>query len=307
VQPIPQTNSQCAGVTVPATTLAEVLARPDIWRGDALASAPKPGVSTGFPALDAELPGGGWPRGAVVELMLRQSRIGGVSGVGGIGELTLLMPALTGQFSSGNTGWTICIAPPLLPFASGWTSNAHALALQRLMIIRARGEDAAWACARALDTEGVGAVLAWLPNSRTATIRRLQLLAERSEALVFVFRPYACATQSSSAPLRLMLDGEPLNGVATPRSGVKGMQSLPAPTGKTASETTSATLAVHLLKRRGAGRTAPLYLNVPRPRRQSYTVPNFLADTLPVARRPVALPSVDSHVVAEPVISAISA
>ena len=260
-----------------ATTLAEVLARPDIWLGDALATAPRPGVSTGFAALDAELPGGGWPRGAVVELMSRHS---------GIGEMALLMPALAAQFSGNgveNSSWTICVAPPLLPFAPGWAPGWGSIALQRLMVIHARGDDAAWACARALDTEGVGTVLAWLPDSRAATIRRLQLLAERSEALVFVFRPCACATQSSPAPLRLMLDRG--GKVIRKKYGVS-----PAPTGVT----TGATLTVHLIKRRGAGRAAPLYLSVPRPRRQSYAVPELL-------------PQVNPHVVVESAISAIPA
>ncbi len=275
---------------LPAATLAEVLARPDIWRGDTLATAPRPGVSTGFAALDAELPGGGWPRGTVVELMSRHS---------GIGEIALLMPALAAQFSGnrneisgGSNGWIICIAPPLLPFAPGWTSGygngAHSIALQRLMVIRAHGDDAAWACARALDTEGVGALLAWLPNSRAATIRRLQLLAERSEALVFVFRPCACATQSSPSPLRLMLEASGcFYGVSS------------APTGTS----TSTALAVHLIKRRGAGRTAPLYLNLPRPRRQSNLLPNLL----PVDHMLSPQPQVIPHVVVESAISAISA
>ena len=48
--------------------LAEVLARPDVWRGDRCAVAPLPAVPSGFGALDAELPGGGWPRGALTEL-----------------------------------------------------------------------------------------------------------------------------------------------------------------------------------------------------------------------------------------------
>ena len=305
VQLIPQTHPQCSGIAPPpisAKTLAEVLARPDIWRGDALATAPRPGVSTGFAALDAELPGGGWPRGAVVELMSRHS---------GIGEMALLMPALAAQFSGSNTGWTVCIAPPLLPFAPGWASSVHAIALQRLMVIRARGDDAAWACARALDTEGVAAVLAWLPNSRATTIRRLQLLAERSEALVFVFRPCACATQSSPAPLRLMLEassyfdggetGISRSTASRLRSGSAALSrdSTLAPT----DVSTSTALAVHLIKRRGAGRAAPLYLKVPRPRRQS----DVLSDLLPVERKPVPLPQVYPHVVAEPAISAISA
>ena len=261
-----------------ATTLAEVLARPDIWRGGTLASAPKPGVPTGFAALDAELPGGGWPRGALVELMARHR---------GVGEMSLLMPALTAQFSGTHHGSIVFIAPPLLPFAPGWIT-----CLQRLMVIRARGNDAAWACARTLDTEGIAAVLAWLPDSRVATIRRLQLLAERSDALVFVFRPCACATQSSPAPLRLMLDkGVPSSGHFRPIGP-------PVP-----SALTGTTLAVHLIKRRGAGRAAPLYLNVPRPRRWSHAIPN----SLPAVGNPMPLPQANSHVVAESAISAISA
>ena len=263
-QPSPDGTSMAARAS--AVTLSEVLARPDIWRGDALAAAPKPGVPTGFATLDAELPGGGWPRGAVVELMPRHD------GIGGIGEMALLMPALT-LMAAKNACWIVCVAPPMLPFAPGWSG----VPLQRLMVVRARGDDAAWVCAQALETEGVGAVLAWLPNSRAATLRRLQLLAERSEALVFVFRPCACASQSSPAPLRLMLE--------------VGGGVLPAPT--------DTTLAVHLLKRRGAGRVAPLYLNVPRPRRESRESYGRPGERMPARA--------NYHVVAEPLIPAIPA
>ena len=63
--------------------LADVLSRSDVWRGDSLARAALPGVPSGFAALDAELPGGGWPRGGLVELLPARQ---------GIGELSLLMP-----------------------------------------------------------------------------------------------------------------------------------------------------------------------------------------------------------------------
>ena len=271
-QPSPDGTPMAARAS--AATLSEVLARPDIWRGDALAAAPKPGVPTGFATLDAELPGGGWPRGAVVELMARHD------GIGGIGEMALLMPALT-SLAAKNARWIVCVAPPMLPFAAGWSG----VPLQRLMVVRARGDDAAWVCAQALDTEGagVGAVLVWLPNSRAATLRRLQLLAERSDALVFVFRPSACASQSSPAPLRLMLEvGD-------------GVSSAP----------TDNTLAVHLLKRRGAGRVAPLYLNVSRPRRESRESQESRESFgLPGERMPARA---NYDVVAESVIPAVSA
>jgi len=44
-------------------------------------------VSSGFPELDAGLPGGGWPAGALTEILPAHE---------GIGELRLLGPALAG-------------------------------------------------------------------------------------------------------------------------------------------------------------------------------------------------------------------
>ena len=85
-------------------TLAQVLDRPDVWRGDTLARAPLPGVPTGFAELDRELPGGGWPRGGLTEILpLRR----------GIGELSLLLPALA-RLSSDELAWLVCVAPPHL-------------------------------------------------------------------------------------------------------------------------------------------------------------------------------------------------
>ena len=65
--------------------LAEVLARGDVWCGDTLASLPEATIPSGHPELDAELPGGGWPRGNLTEFLVDR---------GGLGELSLLLPAL---------------------------------------------------------------------------------------------------------------------------------------------------------------------------------------------------------------------
>lgn len=65
--------------------LAEVLARGDIWRGDTLASLPETAISSGHAALDAELPGGGWPQGNLTEILVDRN---------GFGEMHLLLPAL---------------------------------------------------------------------------------------------------------------------------------------------------------------------------------------------------------------------
>src|SRR5690349_8002204 len=67
-----------------SAALADVLRHPGIWRRGT--AAPSVDVQpTGLAELDAQLPGGGWPRGAVCEILVEQD---------GIGECRLLLPAL---------------------------------------------------------------------------------------------------------------------------------------------------------------------------------------------------------------------
>src|ERR1700682_5250144 len=58
---------------------------PSLWRASQLARGGARTVDTGYPALSAELPGGGWPLGALVDLLVQQ---------GGVGEMRLLAPTL---------------------------------------------------------------------------------------------------------------------------------------------------------------------------------------------------------------------
>src|SRR5258708_8890720 len=86
-------------------SFAALLDRPDIWRGDSLSRAGTPTIPCGFPGLDAELPGGGWPAGELTEILPAHE---------GIGELRLLGPALAGLSKRGlRLAW---IAPPHLPY-----------------------------------------------------------------------------------------------------------------------------------------------------------------------------------------------
>lgn len=180
--------------------LAEVLARGDVWRGDALASLPREGVASGYSDLDAELPGGGWPRGELTELLVEKS---------GIGEISLLLPALAGLSKAG--GWLALVAPPFLPHAPAW--QAAGIDLGRLLIVEA-GEKAAWCCEQLLAGGGFAAVLAWPgKNDDPRTLRRLQVAAEGQPTLAFVWRRSAAAQAPSPAPLRLLLSAAP-EGVA---------------------------------------------------------------------------------------------
>ncbi|HZM34775.1 MAG TPA: hypothetical protein VFC18_09790, partial [Burkholderiales bacterium] len=53
----------------------DILRPQRVWRGAGLAS-PAPCLPTGFPALDAELPGGGWPTAALTEILCGKRAIG---------------------------------------------------------------------------------------------------------------------------------------------------------------------------------------------------------------------------------------
>ena len=88
------------------SALAELLSHPAIWRGNQLGCVATPGVPTGFPALDAELPGGGWPAAALTEILPQHE---------GIGELRILGHALASLSARGR--WLAWIAPPYLPYA----------------------------------------------------------------------------------------------------------------------------------------------------------------------------------------------
>jgi hypothetical protein len=176
--------------------LPDILARPDIWRGDRLAQALLPTVASGFAALDAELPGGGWPRGALTELL--------VDGAG-LGELSLLTFALAGVREAG--GWSLLVAPPYPLHAPAWV--AAGVDLARLAVVSpASPRDALWAMEQALMSGAPRAVVGWAPYADARALRRLQVAAVAGGALAFLFRPTRMATAASAAPLRLQLAGD---------------------------------------------------------------------------------------------------
>jgi len=177
--------------------LEEVLRHPRVWRGHCLAGA-VPGVPTGFATLDAELPGGGWPAGALTELLVSAK---------GIGELGLLLPALARLTCAGKR--VVWLAPPYLPYAPALA--AAGVDLPHLAVVRAAGRrDALWAAEQALRAGGCHALLAWLDRPSYSQMRRLAVAAETSRAFLALFRPPQAIAESSPAALRLAL--EPAEG-----------------------------------------------------------------------------------------------
>ena len=177
--------------------LEQVLRHPQVWRGNSLAGG-MPTVPTGFGELDAALPGGGWPSGALTELL---------ASARGIGELGVLLPALARLTCAGKR--VVWLAPPHLPYAPALA--AAGIDLPHLALVRAAGRrDVLWAAEQALRAGSCHALLAWLPAVGYQQLRRLAVAAEASRAFVALFRPPQAAAESSPACLRLAL--EPAEG-----------------------------------------------------------------------------------------------
>jgi hypothetical protein len=156
--------------------LAALLSHPAIWRGDDCAPEPA-ALPTGFAALDAVLPGGGWPSHALTEVLLARE---------GIGEMRLVLPALARLTRERRqVAW---IAPPYRPYAPALA--AAGVDLARLVLVRCRdAAEALWAFDQALRAPECGAAFAWLAEADERKLHRL-----------------AVAARAAAAPLRLALD-----------------------------------------------------------------------------------------------------
>lgn len=176
------------------TRLAHLLdTTPHLWKGRQVRHG-QPALPSGHAGLDARLPGGGWPLGAVTELIARNP---------GLGEFHLLFPVLAGLGRQGQ--WTILVDPPWVPYPA--SLHGHGLLLERILLVRTRGgKESLWACEQALRGGRGGAVLAWPEQPGFARLRRLQMAAASSAKLAFLFRPENAARESSPAALRLRLE-----------------------------------------------------------------------------------------------------
>ena len=180
---------------------------PQLWLASSLSAGDSRCVASGFAALDAELPGGGWPTRGLSEIL---------SASPGLLEWRLLAPALRGLLSGPVDAAPkrrapprraaqrplLLINPPHTPHLPGL--QACGLAAQQLVWISAgTPQQQLWATEQAIKSNAAAAVLAWLPQARPEQLRRLQSHAQATDAPVFIFRPLSAAAQSSAAPLRV--------------------------------------------------------------------------------------------------------
>lgn len=173
--------------------MAALLEHPALWRAGHLEHSPET-LSSGFSELDEHLPGGGWPRGALMECLLATA---------GVGELRLLVHLIR-ELSNAESRWVAWINPPFIPYAPAL--QAHGVDVGKILLIHPRThQQALWALERASRSGTCSMALAWLDERQLELkdTRRLQLAARRGRTLTCLFRPREAAAVNSLAELRL--------------------------------------------------------------------------------------------------------
>ena len=190
-----------------------------VWHGRAQ-PAPEPGNQpTGWAALDAALPAGGWPEHALSEILLPAD---------GVGELQLVLPTLARLTRAG--GIVAVIAPPYAPCVAGWENRGVVMAHVEI-VQTAMPRDALWAAEQCLRSASCAAVLAWPREADDRALRRLQVAADGGRALGFLFRDRRHAAQASPAALRLEVETAPARQlrIRKCRGGQPPAQAIPFP------------------------------------------------------------------------------
>jgi cell division inhibitor SulA/protein ImuA len=130
--------------------------------------------------------------GALIEISSR---------CGGLGELTLTLPALKSWCAEGRT--VAFVQPPYIPYAPAFVGRG--LPLRSLLWIAVqRDVDSRWAAAQLL-RDGAAAVLLWSTTCEDRALKRLQLAAEAGKGCVFLYRPPSTVRQPSPAAVRIGL------------------------------------------------------------------------------------------------------
>ena len=229
ILPLPASSASSAARAAPArpARLSPEALHPALWLGHQIGRPAEHTVPSGFAALDRELPGGGWPRRVLTELLLPHP---------GVGEIRLLGACLVAAQRVGRL--VMLFDPPAA--LSAWALGDLGFDVEHLLIVNTRarvvpGSDSLWALEQALKSGHVGAVLAWLPpRLRGERLRRLQLAAHNHDGPAFVLRELVAAERPTASPLRLALH----------------------PAG-------ADVLGVRILKRRGPPLPTPLKLSLP--------------------------------------------
>lgn len=180
---------------LPATAHLRAVLPPQVeaavWRGSELGAQSAAVLSSGWDALDHELPGSGWPCQSISEVLTPQPSVV---------EWRLLSPALRRVVTDG--GQLVVVAPPRHPYLPGLIHDGFDE--RRFVWVQADGPaERLWVTEQLIKSNAFGAIVAWLPQARQEQIRRLQVCAQSASGPVFLCRPESAQHEASAAPLRV--------------------------------------------------------------------------------------------------------
>lgn len=148
--------------------------------------------STGFPQLDAILPGRGWPEKGLIEVITPHW---------GMGELQLLIPLMRSIVEQGK--WILWISPPYLLYTPALEQAG--IDTDQLLAVKldTSCKDALWSMEKALQTESCGLILAWQNWLPSQVLHRLQQAAEAGSTLGVLFKHHDSKYSPSTLNLKI--------------------------------------------------------------------------------------------------------
>jgi hypothetical protein len=174
--------------------LGKLLQETGLWRASGIDNAFAGNTPSGFPQLDRQLPGGGWPTDGMTELLHRHQ---------GIGEFRLLLPALA-RLSHEQNRWLLLVNPPCIPYPPALVQAG--VDLNRIVISQPKQrQDYLWVLEKALASQSCSTVIAWPGEMHYRHIRRLQVASKEGRCWGILFRHEKEAEQASPAELRLQV------------------------------------------------------------------------------------------------------
>ncbi|MDK2777811.1 MAG: translesion DNA synthesis-associated protein ImuA [Pseudomonadota bacterium] len=179
-------------------SLQQIIGSGKVWqaRHNSRDSLPERPLSSGFAALDRQLPGGGWQPGQVCEIYAAS----------GSAEISLIVPALA-QLSQ-QPRWILWVGSPsfqrqrLLPQPSALL--AAGVDISRILLVHPKDEkQALWSLEEGLKSGHCSAVLGWPATLNKPHIRRLQLAASHHHSLCWLWPQLPFDPSGSPAAVRL--------------------------------------------------------------------------------------------------------
>jgi hypothetical protein len=176
------------------TSINELLSKTGMWQASRIGRQWQQGISSGFPDLDRLLPGNGWPKDGLTELLHDMQ---------GIGELRLVLPALS-HLSRDDSRWIVWASPPFIPYAPGLARAGIDLS-SILLVYPDNHKDLLWVLEKALASGTCSAVLGWPKRIREKELRRLQVAGKEGNTWGVMFRDTRCMDEASPAELRVSI------------------------------------------------------------------------------------------------------